>query len=1488
MAGSPGVFERVADLTLTGTEAGETLDGGAGRDTISGGGGNDLLRGLTGNDSLSGGTGDDTLDGGSGSDTLTGGAGNDTFLFSPVSSTSGYNSTQIADLAQGDRIDMSGLNAAYIGTGSFTGTYANKGPAQYRLRTDSGVALEVDSDGDGYADRSVYITGAPALQQVAGSPNVFERVPDLTLTGTDGDDALTGGAGADTIGGGGGNDRLLGLAGNDSLTGGAGNDTLDGGVGYDTMTGGAGDDTFLFSTTASYGYATITDFGQSDRIDLSALGATFIGETAFTGTYMNKGPAQVRINATTYNTTLEIDTDGDGFTNRSISLNGGSAIQQVAGSPGIFTMVPDQTVTGTAADESLDGGAGRDTISGGEGNDLLRGLGGNDSLIGGAGNDTLDGGSGSDTLTGGTGNDTYRFASLADVNGDLISDFALGDRIDLTGLGATFIGDSAFTGSSASNGPAQIRVRTYTGQTSLEIDSNGDGYADRYIYVNGGPALREVAGFPGVLERVPDQTLTGTDADDALTGSAGRDTISGGAGNDLLRGQSGSDSLIGGEGDDTLDGGAGTDTMTGGTGNDTYRFVLSDMEGDVITDFAQGDRLDLSTANATFIGSGAFTGSYASNGPAQIRISVNANTTVVEIDSNGDGVSDRTISLTGAPALQPVAGAPGLFERIPDRTFTGTDGNDSLTGSAGRDTISGGAGNDLLLGMNGNDSLSGGTGDDTLDGGAGGDSLTGGAGNDTFRFSSLDDIAEDIITDFAAGDRIDLSALNAVFIGSDRFTGTYANHGPAQVMVSTSNATTYLWIDSNGDGLSDHIITLAGSHTLREVAGSPGVLERVAELTVTGGVGAETLTGGAGRDVISGGGGDDLLDGLADDDVLSGGDGNDTLVSGLGVDTLSGGAGNDIFRFPNGTGTHGYQHAWIVDFAPGDRIDLSDWNATFIGDSAFTGNAVNRAPQVRVRTDAANTMLEIDGDGDGNIDRTIYINGSPGLREVAGSPGVFECVPAQTITGTAAGDTLDGGAGRDTIGGGAGNDLLRGLAGNDSLTGDAGDDILEDGLGSDTLTGGAGNDTFRIVAQPAGTTFSYSIVSSTTITDFAQGDRIDLSALKATFIGETAFSGNNLNGGTGKAEVRLRSDYVGTTMLEVDSNGDGLADRTINLYGSHALVEQAGSPGMLVRVPDRVLTGTAANETLDGGAGGDTISGGAGNDLLRGLGGSDNLSGDAGDDVLSGGPGRDTLTGGEGGDTFRFDGFGDVGGDLITDFAAGDRIDLSALNVTFIGDGTFTGSYPSLGPAQVRYRADVTSTTLEFDSNGDGFVDRTVTLSGAHALGELAGSPGVLVRLDDRSVVGTEGADTLNGGSGFDSLWGGGGNDVLNGLGSGDVLDGGAGDDTLSGGEGADLLIGGEGSDTFRFTASTQLAGDRITDFATGDRIDLSALNVSFIGEDAFTGNSQYPGPGQVRLRTVGDDTQLEFDTTGDGRIDGSIVLSGEHGWPSTPARRAS
>ena len=60
---------------------------------------------------------------------------------------------------------------------------------------------------------------------------------------------------------------------------------------------------------------------------------------------------------------------------------------------------------------------------------------------------------------------------------------------------------------------------------------------------------------------------------------------------------------------------------------------------------------------------------------------------------------------------------------------------------------------------------------------------------------------------------------------------------------------------------------------------------------------------------------------------------------------------------------------------------------------------------------------------------------------------------------------------------------------------------------------------------------------------------------------------------------------------------------------------------------------------------------------LFGLGGADTLSGGSGDDALEGGAGIDRLTGGSGADRFYFQA-GQAAGDTVSDFAAGDHLEL--------------------------------------------------------------------------------------------------------------------------------------------------------------------------------------------------------------------------------------
>ena len=75
---------------------------------------------------------------------------------------------------------------------------------------------------------------------------------------------------------------------------------------------------------------------------------------------------------------------------------------------------------------------------------------------------------------------------------------------------------------------------------------------------------------------------------------------------------------------------------------------------------------------------------------------------------------------------------------------------------------------------------------------------------------------------------------------------------------------------------------------------------------------------------------------------------------------------------------------------------------------------------------------------------------------------------------------------------------------------------------------------------------------------------------------------------------------------------------------------------------------------------------------------------------------------------------------------------------------------------------------------------------------------------------------------------------------------------------------------------------DRITDFTTGDRIDLRPIDAnagvagdeafSFIGANAFSGVA-----GQLRYSVSGPDTLISGDVNGDKLPDFSILASGAH-----------
>src|SRR3954447_14104103 len=102
--------------------------------------------------------------------------------------------------------------------------------------------------------------------------------------------------------------------------------------------------------------------------------------------------------------------------------------------------------------------------------------------------------------------------------------------------------------------------------------------------------------------------INGTNGPDFLFGTAGDDVMFGLAGNDSIDGRAGNDTINGGDGNDILIGNTGTDTLTGGAGADIFRDTAAGLNGDRITDFLIGDRIqftDLTLENAHIALSGS-------------------------------------------------------------------------------------------------------------------------------------------------------------------------------------------------------------------------------------------------------------------------------------------------------------------------------------------------------------------------------------------------------------------------------------------------------------------------------------------------------------------------------------------------------------------------------------------------------------------------------------------------------------------------------------------------------------------------------------------------------------------------------------------------------------------------------------------------------------------------------------------------------------------
>jgi Ca2+-binding RTX toxin-like protein len=464
--------------------------------------------------------------------------------------------------------------------------------------------------------------------------------------------------------------------------------------------------------------------------------------------------------------------------------------------------------------------------------------------------------------------------------------------------------------------------------------------------------------------------------------------------------------------------------------------------------------------------------------------------------------------------------------------------------------------------------------------------------------------------------------------------------------------------------------------------------------------------------------------------------------------------------------------------------------------------------------------------------------------------------------------SLVAGAGADRMLGSDGNDTIDGLAGNDILLGGFGNDTLIGGAGADQISGAAGTDTASYDASAAGVTVD--LVAGTGIGGDAQGDTLSGienvigSAQSDHLYGDgaantlTGGDGDDtlrggagadvLNGGNGSDFANYQGSAAGVIvnlLTNTATGGDATGDTLSNiehLYGSsqddqltgnnvrNIIGGELGNDTIVGNGGDDALSGEAGNDNLDGGAGADRLVGGAGIDTIHG--GNDNdfidagsendqVFGDAGDDNILGGAGNDSLDGGDGNDLLE----GAAGGDTLIG-----------------GSGIDTASYAS----------SAAGVTVNLE---------TSAASGGDAAGDSFSSI--------EQVLGSGFVDTLTGDANANTLWGMAGNDVLTGGGGGDVLKGGAGADSFVYNALSDSAASGVGKDT-------------ITDFTTGDKIDLSAIDADGNGENgdtAFTfGTGAFNGTaGELRVLTSGGIQVVYVDATGDKLPDFAINVYSDH-----------
>ncbi|WP_395674519.1 GDSL-type esterase/lipase family protein, partial [Phenylobacterium sp.] len=775
---------------------------------------------------------------------------------------------------------------------------------------------------------------------------------------------------------------------------------------------------------------------------------------------------------------------------------------------------------------------------------------------------------------------------------------------------------------------------------------------------------------------------------------------------------------------------------------------------------------------------------------------------------------------------------------------------ENLEGSAYRDVLTGDGGANRLVGLGGGDLLNGGSGADTMIGGVGDDTYyVDDAGDQVVeRAGEGRDTVRTIFTSVTLAANIE----NLTFIGSGDFAGT--GNELANLMTGGSGADTLSGgLDSANDTLAggagdDVYVVRAGDLVNESVgAGRDGVQTdlttyilraEVEDLIYTGSSPFKGF-GNASDNLIIGGGGNDALNGLTGADTLQGGAGGDSYtVDHVGdvvseIDAVSGGdaGGTDTVK------------TTLASYTLGSFIE----KLTFIGLDALVGfrgtgnelvNKITGGPGADTLSGGSDGLKDTLLGGAGNDTYIVQLgdavteNADAGQDRVQTALSVYvlplnveELVFAgvggfngggnsadNLIVGGAGLDTLSGGLGADTITGGAGVDIIQGSRAelNGDLISDydgdkivlsqslaSGANVQLDTTGSNTLLriDGDNNGQFETVITLQGAVRGELVVESG---NGLSNNVISLGVPSLSLAATNAAKAEGDSGSTTFTFTVTRSgDLSAPATADWAVSGSGASPANAADFGGALPNGQVGfAAGESSKVITLNVAGDTAYEPEEGFT--VTLSNPSGVAIPQATATGSIINDDTAASSLSLAAANPIQAEGNSGSTtftFTVTRSGDLSAPAMADWT------VSGSGLSPAGAADFGGALPS---GQVSFAAGETSQLITLDVAGDtafeldeGFI---VTLSNATSDTAIiqATAAGSISNDDTFTLLGTSGADLLNGGAVGDTIQGLAGNDKIYGNAGDDVLNGDDGDDTVSAGDQNDFIRGGAGADVLK------------------------------------------------------------------------------------------